>query len=164
MPLSSTSKRASPPLAHKTRATAPATFVACKKGHWVNECLNKAHFVTKPCSDTAKPNRCSSGPSQCPGCGDSCGNHRYCQEEQGRQQANKQVWKYIPPTSTKSAKIVNGCTFHWCSKCMRPWWSRAHSMAKHTNHSPSSVCITNAQILDFGCQHPFPRHEVALLK
>ena len=33
-----------------------------EKGHWANECLKKAHFTTKPCSDTAKPNRCSSGP------------------------------------------------------------------------------------------------------
>ena len=34
-----------------------------EKGHWANKCLNKVHFPGKPCSDTAKPNRHSSGSS-----------------------------------------------------------------------------------------------------
>ena len=38
-----------------------STWNVCgEKGHWVNKCPNKAHFATKPCSDTAKPNRCPS--------------------------------------------------------------------------------------------------------
>ena len=51
-----------------------------KTGHWVNKCLNKAHFVTRPCSDTAKPNRCFLGPSQHLGHGNSHGNCGHCQE------------------------------------------------------------------------------------
>ena len=51
-----------------------------EEGHWANECPNKAHFTMNPCSDTANPNECSSGPSRHPGCGNSCGNCRHCQE------------------------------------------------------------------------------------
>ena len=42
------------------------TYNLCsEKGHWVNNCLTKACFMTKPCSDTTKPNGYPSGPSQC---------------------------------------------------------------------------------------------------
>ena len=78
-----------------------------EKGHWANECPNKACFATTPCSDKAKPNRCSSGPSRCPGCRNSHGNHANCQEGQGEQQASKQSWKYIPLTGMESTKLVD---------------------------------------------------------
>ena len=51
-----------------------------KKGHWANECSNKAHFMMKPHSDTTKPNVYSSGPSKHPGHRNSHGNHGHCQE------------------------------------------------------------------------------------
>ena len=134
MPLSSASKRAIPPLACKIRVMTHATFAA-KKGHWVKQCLNKAHFVTKPCSDTAKPNRCSSEPSHCSVWRNSHGNHRHCQEGCGGQRTNKQGWKYNPLTGTESTKIINGHTFNWCSKYMPPWWSMTHLMTMHTDSS-----------------------------
>ena len=109
-----------------------------EKRHWTNECLNKDIFATKPCSNTAKSNRCSLGPSRHPGCGNShrsCGHH---QEEQGEQQATKQSWKSIPLTGMQSPKLVNGCTFHWCSKCMLPQLSTTHSMVMHTDYSTTT--------------------------
>ena len=50
---------------------------------------------------------------------------------------------------TESTKLVNGCTFHWCSKCMTPLWSTTHLMVIHTDYSSSSTTNTNAQLLDF---------------
>ena len=49
----------------------------------------------------------------------------------------------------ESTKLVNGCTFHWCSKCTPPQWSTTHSMAMHTDFPSSSTHNTNAQLLDF---------------
>ena len=91
-----------------------------EKAHWANECLNKACFVTKPCSDTANHIGHSLGPPRCPGHRNSHGNNGHCQEGRGEQHPNKQSWKNIPPTGMKSTKFVTGCTFHGCSKCMPP--------------------------------------------
>ena len=107
-----------------------------EKQHWANKCPNKAHFTMKPCSDTAKPNRCSLGHSRCPGCGNSHWNHGHCQEGQGEQQANKQSWKNIPPMGMESTK-----TFHWWSKCLPPQWSTTHLTVMHTNYPTTSSPI-----------------------
>ena len=120
-----------------------------EKGHLANNCLNKACFAMKPHSDTAKPNGCSSGPSRCPGHGNPWRSCRHCQEGHGEQQANKQSWKNIPPRGMESTKLVNQCTFHWCSKCTLPWWSTTHLMVTHTDYSGISKQNTNAQLLDF---------------
>ena len=105
--------------------------------------------MTKPCSDITKRNRHSSEPSQHPGHGNSHGKCGHHQEGQGGQQENKQGWNYNYLTSTESTKIVNGCTFYWCSKCTPPLWSTTHLTAMHTDYSQSSACNTNAQLLDF---------------
>ena len=62
---------------------------------------------------------------------------------------NKQSWKNIPPISMESTKLVNGHTFHWCSKYMPPQWSTTHLMAVHTDYPTTSTQNTNAQLLDF---------------
>ena len=49
----------------------------------------------------------------------------------------------------ESTNIVNGRTFHWCSKCTPPQWSTTHSMVTHTDYPTTSIQNTNAQLLDF---------------
>ena len=41
---------------------------------------------------------------------------------------HEQGWKCILPTGMESTKLVNGHTFHWCSKCMPPHLSTTHVM------------------------------------
>ena len=122
--------------------------LCAEKGNWAND-PNMTHFTMKPHSDNAKPNGCSLGPSRHPGCGNPCENHRHSQEGQGEPQANKQSWKNIPPIGMGSTKLVNGSTFHWCSKCMPPQWSTTHLMVMHTDYSTTSKQNTNAHLLDF---------------
>ena len=66
MPLSNAFRRVSPlpKLCNKSNDTCN---LCREKGHWANECLNKACFKMKCCSDTTKPNGCSSGRSRHPG-------------------------------------------------------------------------------------------------
>ena len=40
--------------------------------------------------------------------------------------------------STPWSKLINGCTFHWCSKCMLPYWSTTHLTVTHTDYSTTS--------------------------
>ena len=49
----------------------------------------------------------------------------------------------------ESTKLVNGHTFHWCSKYTLSWWSATHSMVMHTDYSTTSKQNINAQVLEF---------------
>ena len=140
MPLSNAFRRASPLPSHATLVTFAERQDIGLTNVWTTVALQQSLMT--------KPNGHSSEASRCPGHRNSCGSHGHCQEGQGEQQANKQSWKYILLTGTESTNLVNGCTFHWCSKCMLPQWSTTHLTVTHTDYSTTSKQNTNTPLLD----------------
>jgi hypothetical protein len=79
-----------------------------------------------------------------------------------RTRPSHQDWLYIAPQNIEESKIVNNCTYRWCSKCNRGngQWVITHSTDTHkddyihpskrqddTKRSPTQQTVNTAQVL-----------------